>query len=138
MYSKNTATLLKRLEDIAIALQPEGRNGNQISAIRSFHVAFIIDKGKIISIGTNKVKSHSAVKLYDYEFTDKIHAELQSVLKLGYRENGYKKLTLAVLRVDRNGKINNSMPCPGCQSMIQQTGFKKVYYTDNNGNWVTL
>jgi len=42
------------------------------------------------------------------------------------------------LRVDRTGKLANSKPCCGCQSVIQQFDVGEVWYSDNKGNVVML
>jgi hypothetical protein len=43
---------------------------------------------------------------------------------------------MVVLRVDRTGKLNNSKPCCGCQSVIKQFNVGEVWYSDAKGNVV--
>jgi hypothetical protein len=105
---------------------------------RCSHMAFLIRCGKIIHIGTNSCKSHPETLKYDYKDHQKvgIHAELAVCMKSG-KEN-LKDYKMIVLRVDRTGKLANSKPCCGCQSVIQQFDVGEVWYSDNSGNVVML
>ena len=49
-----------------------------------------------------------------------------------------KDYKMVVLRVDRTGKLNNSKPCCGCQSVIEQFNVGEVWYSDNVGQVVRL
>jgi len=119
----------KKLEEIAYSLLDEHR-GN----MRSFHVAGIFKKNKLISVGFNKIITHPKTKKYNYHEIAKVHAELHCVIK-GKLDN-YYGYSLAVLRIDRNNNISFSKPCTGCSHMIKQLGFSKVFYTDYNGIWI--
>lgn len=105
---------------------------------RCSHMAFLIRCGKIVHIGTNSCKSHPETLKYDYKDHQKvgIHAELAVCMKSG-KEN-LKDYTMIVLRVDRTGKLANSKPCCGCQSVIQQFDVGEVWYSDNSGNVVMM
>tara|TARA_Y100000401_G_C8311655_1_gene220087 strand:- start:976 stop:1371 length:396 start_codon:yes stop_codon:yes gene_type:complete len=106
----------------------------------SRHVSFIVNKGKILSIGLNNPqKTHPKILKYNYINREKedirhdvgIHSELSSVIKLG-TENLNKHQMINV-RIDLNGEVTMSKPCNGCQDMINQLGINEVYYTDKNG-----
>ena len=105
---------------------------------RCSHMAFLIRCGKIVHIGTNSCKSHPETLKYDYKDHQKvgIHAELAVCMKSG-KEN-LKDYKMIVLRVDRTGKLANSKPCCGCQSVIQQFDLGEVWYSDNSENVVML
>ena len=105
---------------------------------RCSHIAFLIRCGKIVHIGINSCKSHPETLKYDYKDHQKvgIHAELAVCMKSG-KEN-LKDYTMIVLRVDRTGKLANSKPCGGCQSVIQQFDVGEVWYSDNSGNVVIM
>lgn len=105
---------------------------------RCSHMAFLIRCGKIVHIGTNNCKSHPETLKYDYKDHQKvgIHAELAVCMKSG-KEN-LKDYKMIVLRVDRTGKLANSKPCCGCQSVIQQFDLGEVWYSDNSENVVML
>jgi hypothetical protein len=105
---------------------------------RCSHMAFLIRCGKIVHIGTNSCKSHPETLKYDYKDHQKvgIHAELAVCMKSG--KDNLKDYTMIVLRVDRTGKLANSKPCCGCQSVIQQFDVGEVWYSDNKGNVVMM
>lgn len=117
----------KRLIQITRAME-DRRNG------RCFHTSFIIQNGKIISIGVNKYnKTHPAMMRYGYHGLCGIHSELDAALKLGMTD--CKGLTLVNIRVDGQGKVNMSAPCKFCSTLIRELGFKAVIYTNKNGDF---
>lgn len=122
--------IINRTIDIAKALCPLNLEH------RCSHIAFLVRSGKIVHIGTNSCKSHPKTLKYDYENHQLvgIHAELSVCMKSG-KENlsGFKMI---VLRIDRNGRLANSKPCCGCQSVIKQFNIGEVWYSDKNGNIV--
>lgn len=119
--------IIKRTVDIAMAMCPLNLEH------RCSHMAFLIKSGKIVHIGTNSCKSHPETLKYDYENHQLvgIHAELSVCMKSG-KEN-LRDYKMIVLRVDRNGKLANSKPCCGCQSVIKQFDIGEVWYSDKNG-----
>jgi deoxycytidylate deaminase len=122
-------TIAKTIE-IANALYP---NNKQKSGMRTFHAAFLIKKNKIIQIGLNKRRTHPVIKKHPYHDGHVgIHAELDAILKSGKED--LSDCDLIVLRVDNNGKLNNSKPCVGCHSVIQQFGIENIYYSTSSGS----
>lgn len=119
----------KKLEEIAYALMPKYRGD-----MRSFHVAAIYRKSKLVSIGFNKDVTHPKIKKYKYHRLAKVHAELNCVLR-GGRED-YEGYDIAVLRINRNNKLDYSAPCSGCSHLLCSLGINKVFYTDQEGQWV--
>lgn len=103
---------------------------------RCSHIAFLVKKNKIVHIGTNSCRTHPKTLEFDYKNHQMVglHAELAVCMKSG-KENlsDYK---MVVLRVDRTGKLNNSKPCVGCQSVIKQFNVGEVWYIDVKGNVV--
>ena len=131
MISMNRKIIIRTV-DIAMALCPLNLEH------RCSHIAFLIRSGKIVHIGTNSCKSHPETLKYDYKDHQKVgmHAELAVCMKSG--KDNLKDYTMIVLRVDRTGKLANSKPCCGCQSVIQQFDVGEVWYSDNKGNVVIL
>lgn len=125
-------TLAKRTTDLAMAICPLNLER------RTSHIAFLVKQGKIVRIGLNSAKSHPS-SLYhgykDYQHTG-LHAELNVCLKSG-KEN-LKKYKMVVIRVNRNNQLENSKPCPGCQSVIKQFNVGEVWYSNSEGNFVKL
>jgi len=112
---------------------------------RCKHYSFITKKNKLLSIGINNPKKTHPKNLkfkyvgrYNNNISEYIgvHSELSAVLKYGVDD-----LTNHVLintRVNVAGKIANSKPCLGCQQLIKQLNFKKVYYTTDSGDFAQL
>lgn len=104
--------------------------------------ACITYKGKIVSMGLNRPKSHPFQLLYgknkDSLF---LHAEIDAIYKATKRLDSHElsKSTLYVARVKRvssvhKGFINGlARPCVGCARCIANFGIKKVVYTTEHG-----
>jgi len=99
---------------------------------RCSHIAFLIKSGKIVHIGTNSCKSHPETLKYAYQNHQRvgIHAELAVCMKSG--KTNLRDFTMIVLRINRNGKLDNSRPCCGCQSVIKQFNVGEVWYSNIN------
>ncbi len=120
---------LKRFEETAFSLIPQYRGD-----LRCFHIAGIFKKGKLISLGYNKDTTHPKIKEYQYHRMAGLHAELSACLRGG--RDDYSDCEMAVLRIDKNNKLNSSHPCNGCLHCITSTGFKRVYFTNSDGDWL--
>ena len=122
--------IINRTVDIAKAMCPLNIEH------RCSHIAFLIKNSKIVHIGTNSCRTHPETLKYDYKDHQLvgIHAELAVCMKRG-KEN-LKDYKMVVLRVDRTGKLANSKPCCGCQSVIKQFNLDEVWYSDAKGEVV--
>lgn len=117
------AKTLKRAISIAHIMCPINRE------MRTSHVAFLIKKGKIVHVGWNKNKTHPENLNHPYhDGRTGLHAELDVCLKSGLED--LSTYEMIVIRVDRLGRMCNSRPCNGCQSIINQMGIKKVWYSN--------
>lgn len=125
--------VLKKAIDIAYAMCPNMRK----KGLRASHVAFLVKKNRIVKIGWNKAKTNPNSKKYPYigQTGEKIevntHAELDVILKSG--QNNLSDHEIIVLRVDGEGKLNNSKPCNGCHHLLKQVSIKKIYYSNSKG-----
>lgn len=120
-----------KLIEFARALKPARQD------LREFHVCGIFRKNKLISLACNTRKSHPLSIRHNYPFASKgTHAELLAILR-GKQEN-YKGYDLFVLRLDNNGKINYSKPCPFCTELIKKTEFSNVWYSVVENYWRNL
>ena len=101
------------------------------------HFAFLIKSKIIEKIGINKKRTHPETSKHPYhEGYVEIHAELDCLLKTSKEDlRNYKML---VLRIDRNGKLNISKPCHGCQSVLSQFNLKEIWYSDKDGNIIQM
>jgi len=112
------------------------------SAIGSGHFTFALKNGKLISVGQNNPrKTHPRNLLRPYLDRDGnnisnqvgVHSELRCILNMGLDDcGGYSFFNV---RIDNNGKIGNSRPCAGCQHLLRSVGFKRVFFTNNAGQF---
>ena len=121
----------KKLEEIAFALLPRHRG-----QMRTFHVAGVYRRKRLVSLGFNKDITHPKIGEFKYHELAKVHAELSAVIKGGL-EN-YKGHEIAVLRINRNDKVDYSCPCNGCKDMIKQLNFSRAYFSNKSGQWEEL
>ena len=120
-----------RLESITAALKANQQTG------RSFHATFVYHGNKLICIANNDYnKLHRYHKFGDYKghtdrvgnYTSGIHGECAALIKLGL--NDCSHLTFVNVRIDNHGKPAISRPCSNCQRLMDQVGFKALWYFD--------
>lgn len=88
--------------------------------------AIVVNNGKILSTGFNKMKTHP---LSPHPFKS-CHAEFMAIKYLSQKD--LKNATIYVLRKSRDGKYANAKPCFSCRKLIEDSGIKKIIYTDTN------
>lgn len=115
---------------------------DNLPAVRQQHLAFIFKGSKLLTIGVNSKKTHPLAKHYkQYRFTEVQCAELNALIRLGALHKGkeidFKRLTMVVVRIGKDGSFKYSKPCDGCVSMLKKFNFKKVYYS-NDGDFETI
>jgi len=112
---------------------------------RCKHYSFIVYKNKLLSIGfNNPLKTHPLNLRYKYKGRENnnigeyigVHSELSAILKYGFTDCTNHILVNTRLTIANN--IANSKPCGGCQNLLKQLNFKKVYYTNNSGKFELL
>jgi tRNA(Arg) A34 adenosine deaminase TadA len=109
--------------------------------------ACLVYKNQIVSIGTNKNKSHPFARRFaKHEEAIYLHAEtdcIRNALKHISVEE-LSKCSMYVLRVKRpdkkphNWTTGIAMPCEGCMKAIAQFDIKRVYYTIEEGKYECL
>ena len=95
--------------------------------------AVLLKKSKVIATAVNlEKKSHplQAKLAKRVGLCEKIylHAEVSALIKA--REDAD---TIVVARVDNQGRLRNSKPCPICSFALEQEGVSNIYYTTNEG-----
>ncbi len=99
--------------------------------------SILVNKGKIISSGYNKKKSHPMqYKLNQHREEHKrnrnfIHAEFDSLN--GLNEEFCNNSILFLGRTDRNGNPAICRPCQGCMFLIRQLSIDTIVYSTNIG-----
>tara|TARA_R110000765_G_scaffold305984_1_gene399854 strand:+ start:171 stop:530 length:360 start_codon:yes stop_codon:yes gene_type:complete len=87
--------------------------------------------GSVLSTGFNRVRNDPFVLEDEKHFHCTVHAEADALRNAGY-SFGAK---LFVARVTRGGNLALAKPCSRCMGTIREHGIKKVYYTDETGEW---
>lgn len=109
---------------------------------KTFHTTFIIKKNRLQKIGINNYKTHPENLKYKYFGKDGtdirnlvgVHSELSAILKYG--EEDCSDCTFVNIRIDKNGNLTMAKPCVGCQDLLNQVGYKKVYYSNEKGEFL--
>lgn len=125
--------IVDQLLDLANTVEPV--RGSRMAA------AIVDKKGRILTIGTNKKKSHPfQFKYSSNEDAIFLHAETECILNYIKSKNKLKDLkkhTMYIVRARRtsNGKEvipGIAKPCKGCQRALATFGIKNIVYTTNS------
>lgn len=125
----------KKYIEISKALVPNP------DTFKTFHTTFIVRKGRIQKIGINQSRTHPRNLDYNYVGKDGTdirtmvgtHSELSAILKYGKED--CSDCVFINVRIDKNSNPTMAMPCIGCQDILKQVNYKRVYYTDENGQF---
>lgn len=129
------------MEDIAVSLI------DWETTKRCNHFSFVLNKKRIVAIGTNLQKTHPvhlrnrkvSVRTGE-DFSEQKHtcSEFNAIIKLKRLTNiDTKRCTLVNIRYDRNKNIALASPCMSCRSLLSYFQFKTVLFTDNEGQYQT-
>lgn len=92
------------------------------------HVSIVLRKGKVVSVGSNVMKTHPLAKEHGYMF-EEMHSELDAFLKCGEPKRG---LTLFNIRFNRLGQMRMARPCHRCMPWCVGV-FDAIWYTTEDG-----
>jgi deoxycytidylate deaminase len=103
---------------------------------RYHHVAFLIKGSRKINVSTN---------IYERTFMNgrrlsSVHAEMNVTRIIRSKDQNKKGLDILVVRINKSGSgvprfgLCESMPCGACVEHLKNLGFKRIYYSDHNGN----
>lgn len=67
---------------------------------------------------------------------DRTHAEVAAMDRVWKSE--LQGLTILVVRARKGGGLGMAKPCPDCMEKLVAAGIKKVVYSDDDGNLVTV
>lgn len=132
----------KRLEDVARSLIDWN------DSIRCRHFSFILNKKRIVAIGYNQQKTHptnlknrkvSTTTGEDFSHQKHTCSEFNAIIKLKNLTNiNTKRCTLVNMRFDRNKKLALASPCMSCVSLLKYHEFKRIIWTDSNGEYTNI
>jgi len=109
---------------IDLAKQAEGK---------SQHACLCLDsRGRIVSYATNSRKTHPLQAQYARR-TGKpqkvaLHAEIAGLIRA--RDDVE---TVIVARINKNGELRNSKPCPVCFLALEEAGVSEVWFSTDQG-----
>lgn len=98
----------------------------------SRHSACVVYKGKVLSWGVNKKKTHPlCVEYQPNPERCYLHAEMDAIIKTmnKHGQDILQECTLYVLRIGNSGIVRHSKPCEGCMNMINATQIKEVIWS---------
>src|SRR5437899_27545 len=102
-----------KIVEIAYALKSKTQH------FRSFHVAGIFRKTRLISLACNVKKSHPFALRNGYPFAElATHAECNAIIKAGLDD--YSGLDMYILRINNNNELALSAPCIHCGNLLNK------------------
>jgi len=123
-----------KLIEIARAMEPVPNRHN--------HFSFIIYKGRIMVISQNNTKTHTRNLLNpkyskmgeNISWIKGSCSEFIAAMKLKRLTNIIpKKCMIVNVRIGKENGLLYSHPCQSCQSLLTYLGFKKVWYSTEQG-----
>jgi hypothetical protein len=137
--TKSVTTKIKKCIEIAKCLKKDRQTG------RAFHVTFVYNKNKLISIGINNLKklhrrnmfgAYKGFKDNPEKYIASIHSEIDALIKMG--KTDCSKLTFVNVRIDNEDKVKIAKPCQNCMKVLQGLGFKNIFYTLDDGSYESV
>ena len=96
--------------------------------------AVVVRNGVILGVGANSMKTHPKSNTHHR----RIHAELKAILNA---QDDVTGADIYITRITKKWECACSFPCASCQALLEESGIRNVYATDNNGDrllWRTL
>lgn len=97
------------------------------------HISIIVSKKRILSIGTNSIKTHTKAQALGYPL-EMLHSEVDAIIRLPKNYKN-KPLLLYNFRFSQTGKLGMSKPCKYCLPWCQKL-FDKIVFSNENGQMV--
>jgi deoxycytidylate deaminase len=103
------------------------RKVSKLSNHGHFKLGSVIVRGsKIVSVGTNNIKTHPKSTHPFYS----LHAEMAAIL---LAKQDLAKCEIYVYRETKAGMPVMARPCEYCLPFIKEAGLKEVHYSSNGG-----
>lgn len=118
----------KKLEEISRAMKGSLQTG------KNFHTTFVFDKSKMICIANNNYSKHHPYHRFGHyrntkntgSYNPGLHSEVASIIRMGLEDCSH--LTFVNIRIDNNGNPAISKPCVNCQNLLNEIGYKNIWY----------
>jgi len=98
---------------------------------KSGHIRFrfgvvIFNKNKILSVGTNSIRSAKNLHPRFSRWPGSVHAEVAAILNA---KTDLTNASIFVLRINLAGDLMLARPCVHCMKYIKAVGIKKIIYS---------
>ncbi len=123
------------------------QNWNPNPLIRCYHYSAAFDGQKMICFTQNNpIKTHTGAyrigedfNLEKYKEFPYYHSESRLISKLLDKYNTIDpNWSIVVMRINRKGLVLGSKPCENCYKLLNALGFRRIYYSMDNGNFSRL
>ena len=96
--------------------------------------AVIVKNGKPISVGFNKLKTHTMYKKVNHPksaYIRSLHAEMAALISA---RTDLRGAVIYVYRERKDGSVGTAKPCPVCQMLLKEAGVREAWFTMDGGN----
>lgn len=101
--------------------------------LTALHGSVIAKGGSVITWALNHPGRCGFSDHYAYHEGFTTHSELHAIKKVR-KKIDLTGCSMFNLRIDRHGKIRISKPCSSCEVVLARYGFKKVFYSTEEGS----
>lgn len=128
--------IIQRSLNIAYQIFPQVYS--QKTKYRTFHFAFAWKKNELLSIGQNRPNfpNSKALKFAKRFKTQRqikypyLHAEIDMISKIWSKIYIDNNIKVCVIRINKNGELQNSKPCKSCAAVFKALNIHKVWWTE--------
>ncbi len=136
--------ILQKSLEIASALFPIRYKNRE--SYEFFHYSFAWERNKLLAIGTNNQNYESPKALqFAKRFNVKnfkkypyLHSEVDMLSRLFGRYYVDGRLKVVNLRLNRWSELKMARPCESCQKIFNALDVDKIWYSDDNGDIVSI
>lgn len=107
---------------------------NPIEALPRMSAILVDARGKVVSVGMNRRKSHPMQKQYGItSHSIWLHAEIDCLKRVirTHSPEEIADMTMYIARVSKRGFPMLAKPCSGCQRALEDFGIKQVNWTED-------
>ena len=94
--------------------------------------AVIVRGGRILGVGSNRVRYYHQQRTHPHRHIQSLHAEIAAILDVR-NPSQLKGSTMFVARIKKDGSLALAKPCAYCQRVINNFGIKRVVFTTDTG-----
>ena len=100
------------------------------------HFSFIVQRNKIVGMGTNRMAS--SLTFLGYQPYSKMHSETDVYFKVKGIMAKNCDFEVVNIRLTKTFMIKSSEPCKCCFAFLNNMGCKRIWFTTNTGNFAHI